>query len=516
MCRSASSRQLLAAYLLAALLQCAVFPNYSHAQIGGSWNGFDTVTAGDFDDLNPSIVCRNFDYSFSYDDEFLWVVFERHTLIESQIIVKKLRKIDGAWDSSEVLLSAVPSGEDQKYPDIAQSPYLATPPAFSLQKLVAWQRWKDNRWQLFYTTLRSNDVTWSVPSLLVVDSLSNTGVQVRWLTDSVFIVTWKRASALIALFLTPFTISRAETVAISSSDSFSYDIMTGSGPNLGTIVWTSESGTGEMILCRTISTGSLIRFSEPETTLTVSSPGSNPHLVASYFDLEFIYEEETGSPKDVFFYSRPVWPYSGNISEDPLSEDCNARAFRPPVITKVSPSRVASFPGYGACVYTKYRGADSVLVFFSYGTSDTVRSRGHNRNPRICSQMIWLQPYMNVLVVWESNRSGRSHIYSRLLPIDVGDVRGPAQQPESFTLLQNYPNPFNPATTISYQLSAAGDVRLEVFDPLGREISLLVNTRQGPGRQSVVFSGTSLSSGVYYYRLRTDDRVAVRQMLLLK
>jgi hypothetical protein len=103
-----------------------------------------------------------------------------------------------------------------------------------------------------------------------------------------------------------------------------------------------------------------------------------------------------------------------------------------------------------------------------------------------------------------------------LLPIDVGDVRGPAQQPESFTLLQNYPNPFNPATTISYRLSAAGDVRLEVFDPLGREISLLVNTRQGPGRQSVVFDGTSLSSGVYYYRLRTDDHVAVRQMLLLK
>jgi hypothetical protein len=186
------------------------------------------------------------------------------------------------------------------------------------------------------------------------------------------------------------------------------------------------------------------------------------------------------------------------------------------MITEVSLSSTGFNPGYAACVYEKLRGADSALVFLSYHMSDTVRSPGHNQNPRISSQMFWLRTYAYVLVVWESNRSGRSHIYSRMIWMDIGDVRELGKQPGSFILLQNFPNPFNPSTTISYQLPAAGEVRLEIFDPLGRQIGLLVNARQGPGRQNAVFDGTDLSSGMYFYRLQTDSYVAVRKMLLLK
>lgn len=85
------------------------------------------------------------------------------------------------------------------------------------------------------------------------------------------------------------------------------------------------------------------------------------------------------------------------------------------------------------------------------------------------------------------------------------DLRG-ERLPTSFSLAQNYPNPFNPATVVSYQLSAAGYVRLVVVDLQGREVAVLVNERKDPGAYSLRFDGSRLSSGVYLLRLTTGDR----------
>jgi hypothetical protein len=76
-----------------------------------------------------------------------------------------------------------------------------------------------------------------------------------------------------------------------------------------------------------------------------------------------------------------------------------------------------------------------------------------------------------------------------------------AEVPTSFVLHQNYPNPFNPTTAISYQLTAVSFVSLKVYDVLGREVAILVDGVQNHGLHEAVFSGTGLSSGIYFYRL---------------
>lgn len=85
-----------------------------------------------------------------------------------------------------------------------------------------------------------------------------------------------------------------------------------------------------------------------------------------------------------------------------------------------------------------------------------------------------------------------------------------------YRLYQNYPNPFNPLTVVSYQLPVASDVRLVVFDLLGREISTLVNERKKPGRYEVTFDASGLSSGVYLYRLTAGTIVQTRKMVLIR
>lgn len=87
---------------------------------------------------------------------------------------------------------------------------------------------------------------------------------------------------------------------------------------------------------------------------------------------------------------------------------------------------------------------------------------------------------------------------------------------EEFRLNQNYPNPFNPTTQISYTIPKAGLVELKIYDMLGREIRTLVKERQAAGLYSLNFDASSLSSGLYIYRLISGEYVETRKMTLIK
>ncbi len=95
--------------------------------------------------------------------------------------------------------------------------------------------------------------------------------------------------------------------------------------------------------------------------------------------------------------------------------------------------------------------------------------------------------------------------------------------PTAFRLEQNYPNPFNPSTTIQYTVAGArgrglgsSEVRIVIYDVLGREVATLVDTPQAPGNYEVRFDGSRLASGVYYYRLTAGQATATRAMVLAK
>jgi len=93
---------------------------------------------------------------------------------------------------------------------------------------------------------------------------------------------------------------------------------------------------------------------------------------------------------------------------------------------------------------------------------------------------------------------------------------GPGDMSRSIQLNQNFPNPFNPATTITFELARSSDVRLTLFDLLGREMSVLVNGRMDAGSHEVRFEGTGLSAGVYFYRLQSGTISQTRKLLLVK
>jgi len=88
--------------------------------------------------------------------------------------------------------------------------------------------------------------------------------------------------------------------------------------------------------------------------------------------------------------------------------------------------------------------------------------------------------------------------------------------PTRFELNQNYPNPFNPSTVISYRIATQGPVTLKVYDVLGREVAELVNEVKSAGNYRVNFDAGRLSSGVYFYSLRSGNDLVQKKMMLIK
>jgi len=90
----------------------------------------------------------------------------------------------------------------------------------------------------------------------------------------------------------------------------------------------------------------------------------------------------------------------------------------------------------------------------------------------------------------------------------------------SYKLAQNYPNPFNPSTKIKYSISNSGGlsehVSLKIYDTLGREMATLVNQFQNAGTYEVTFDANKLSSGIYFYELKTANFHQIKKMILEK
>ena len=100
-------------------------------------------------------------------------------------------------------------------------------------------------------------------------------------------------------------------------------------------------------------------------------------------------------------------------------------------------------------------------------------------------------------------------------------IEGESIQLKEFSLKQNYPNPFNPSTVIQYHLVENSFVTLKIFDVLGKEVTTLVNEFQNAGQYRVKFSAEQLeqntvSSGIYFYRLETENFNSVKKMILIR
>lgn len=101
--------------------------------------------------------------------------------------------------------------------------------------------------------------------------------------------------------------------------------------------------------------------------------------------------------------------------------------------------------------------------------------------------------------------------------VSIGEIGSIQEKPsQGKGLHQNYPNPFSLETTLSYKLSNSGPVRLTVYNLLGEELAVLVDKTQAAGSYELLFDGSGLTSGIYYYRLSYEGGSSVKKMQVIR
>ncbi len=117
-------------------------------------------------------------------------------------------------------------------------------------------------------------------------------------------------------------------------------------------------------------------------------------------------------------------------------------------------------------------------------------------------------------VVWFETINGNDEIMYRHGTLTKNPRIG--GKPTQFALKQNYPNPFNGYTHINYDVPIQSHVTLTIYDVLGQQVARLVNTELLPGRYDAVFSGSNVSSGVYFYTLQTSTFIETKKLLIIR
>jgi hypothetical protein len=160
-------------------------------------------------------------------------------------------------------------------------------------------------------------------------------------------------------------------------------------------------------------------------------------------------------------------------------------------------------------------GSSAILHYNAVSKAAIAFTGNFNNSPQV-GQLIYLAfPFETINLA-----SARTELMTKALEyfglIQTSDIVTEDYIPNTFWVDQNYPNPFNPSTTIKYQISQKGMVKLVVYDVLGREVDILVNDYLIPGKYEAIFKGDHLSSGIYFYKLETDSYSLIKKMVLLK
>ncbi|MDZ4712534.1 MAG: S8 family serine peptidase [bacterium] len=188
-----------------------------------------------------------------------------------------------------------------------------------------------------------------------------------------------------------------------------------------------------------------------------------------------------------------------------------------PDVVAFGNGNVVAMPGEGNTNYTSGSGT-SFSCPMTAGACAVILSANRNLTPRQVWQLLTQtadstfapnrRRGWGLVNTWEALKMGRN--------LSGAGISG-SIVPEGFSLNQNYPNPFNPSTVITYSVKGqTSNVRLIVYNSLGKQVATLVNKKQSTGNYQIVFNAVNLSSGIYFYTLNTGNFTDTKKMMLLK
>ena len=159
---------------------------------------------------------------------------------------------------------------------------------------------------------------------------------------------------------------------------------------------------------------------------------------------------------------------------------------------------------------------DQKISLDATGFSDGVGVKTYKPYMTTKSANFELYPDISALEKFTLPASSITTFVGEVDSVDVVKINSSETIPENIVLAQNYPNPFNPTTMIEFSLPENGMVSLKVHNVLGQEVTTLVNKEMKAGTYQYSFNAANLSSGIYFYTIKTAYHIATKKMMFLK
>ena len=235
---------------------------------------------------------------------------------------------------------------------------------------------------------------------------------------------------------------------------------------------------------------------------TTNSFGSNLKTIVNYVKV-------VGVPMNVFNLQSPPANFTVTVSQnDPSIFQFKWGTANPSPTVKYSFRIKKAGPSAEMFYNSDNNGIDSVISFRRSFLDSMAVTMGLTGDSVTC---IWRVSAANGA---DTLTTAPAVVKIRRMTIGINQLS--SSVPEKFNLYNNYPNPFNPKTIIKFDIAKTQFVKLVVFNLLGEQVSTLVNQNLTPGSYSIDFDGSSLSSGMYLYRIESQGFVQTKRMVLVK
>ncbi len=460
-------------------------------------------------DRNPSF-CTNLNYTDGYTD-FEFMVFERVTGSGCQICVSKIG-IEGSIDSAVYLTNDEFTNIN---PVIVYNAPVYPNNGFIKTAVVAWQSNKFGRESIFGCTYDYN-IGWSGSFIIDSSIADNKKPYLHPISTSDYVIAYESG---VDIKYKKFNILTFETLAeriltLQDSGICRNPKITGNSVAVSVIYDREFSESHTAVYFRNGSPDS-IPYSGNQSD-TIAFTGKNHYLGFGKYSLSGmnIYETNRNSSVDIYASNTQSYPMLDNNSYDEVNY-----VGTDIIITNASGGLTNYIFAYNL------RSSDSLKFILSYGSSDDFLNLHISNNPLYQTKIAlnnWLrapncQKYWFAFNKDSVNSDYPSVIYGVLFSNCWTELnQNNSYLPNKFTLSQNYPNPFNPVTHLEFDIPELEFVSLKVYDVLGNEIKTLVNEIKSPGIYQVVFDGSNLTSGIYFYKIAAGKFTEVKKMTLLK
>ena len=465
--------------------------------LNAQWSPLKRLTSG-YKDTNPSF--NSLQYYGGYRWEFM--VFERRINSSSSICVLGLDQY-GVHDTIKYLTS-------NNF--INRNPCIAYNTDSMKNALVLWETNQNGRWDIYGSYYNSG--IWS--SYFPVDSSSGDKLNPKaiQINAAEFGITYSKDGEIIYRrynAVTKTTISETNLTAAIA------------GRSDKPVIGVSNYFNGEIVLCfrsqKTDSTSLVYsaRSTNNGNTWTlkdsISSNGNNSPLtiVKNYNDVHQVFESDRAGKNGIYsfisganttdiVYSSPYFNYYG------------FKAWFFPFVFD-------SFFAHINAVVRKSNDSTKILLDASntsHKDSITIGDSSKNTSIALNNGVRAGLDYL-FYMVFSKDSAGFTSLYYKTKIFVTGNITRTGNYiADDFKLYQNYPNPFNPTTKIKFDIPKLSDVKLIIFDAVGREVKNITQNNMTAGGYEYEFNGENLSSGIYYFKLQTNDFNKTVKMVLVK